>query len=92
MDRLHLGEKEAILLSLNLDADLIILDEKHAREIAQQKGLNVTGLLGILDEASKRGLIDIKNAIDKLIKTTFRINPYILKKLIELFQARIPRL
>jgi predicted nucleic acid-binding protein len=49
LERLHSGEREAILLAEELKANLIILDEKAARQIARERGLNLTGLLGILD-------------------------------------------
>lgn len=82
-DRLHAGELEAIALAEQLNADLIILDEKAARETAFQCGLKVTGLLGILDEATARGLIDSTTAIDRLQRTTFRASPRILKALLD---------
>jgi predicted nucleic acid-binding protein len=79
LDRLHPGEREAIALAEQLGADLILLDEKAARQIAAERGLNVTGLLGILDEAATRGLIDLPTAIDRLRQTTFRASPWLLK-------------
>jgi predicted nucleic acid-binding protein len=83
LDRLHRGEREAILLAGHLNADLIVLDEKAAREAARQKGLKVTGLLGILDEGANRGLIDLPTAVDRLRQTTFRASPRILKQLLD---------
>ena len=83
LNRLHKGEREAILLAKQINADIIILDEKAARIIAKNKGLNVTGLLGIIDIAARKNLIDITNTIKKLNKTNFRISPSILKKLLK---------
>ena len=56
MNRLHAGERDAIALAQNLEADLVILDEKAARKVAKERGLQVTGLVGILDEAATRGM------------------------------------
>jgi predicted nucleic acid-binding protein len=81
--RLHLGEIEAILLAEQLGADLIILDEKPARRVAAERGLRVTGTLGILKEAAVRGLIDLPVAVERLRQTTFRVTPRLLQNLLK---------
>jgi predicted nucleic acid-binding protein len=53
---LHAGEREAILLAVELHAPLLI-DEHRGRDIARARGLNVIGSLRILGEAKTRGLI-----------------------------------
>jgi len=82
LDRLHPGESEAISLAQNLFADLVLLDEKAARQAAIDKGLRISGLLGIMDEAASRGLLDLSEAIERLQHTNFRIAPYILRSLL----------
>jgi len=86
LSRLHPGEREAIVLAQQLRADLIILDERAARQVAEEHGLNVTGLLGILDEAATRGLIDLPAAVERLRQTTFRASPRLLKLLLDRHQ------
>jgi predicted nucleic acid-binding protein len=54
---LGLGEREAILLAEEVDADILISDDAAARLIASQRGLRFTGTLGILREARDQGLI-----------------------------------
>lgn len=83
LDKLHLGEKQAIRLAEELGADLILLDEKDARSIAARRGIALTGLLGILDEAANRQLIQMPEAIDKLKATSFRASPTLLKSLLQ---------
>jgi hypothetical protein len=51
------GEAEAIVLAQELPADLLILDERHAREKARRLGIRFTGVLGVLVEAKVRGLL-----------------------------------
>jgi predicted nucleic acid-binding protein len=51
------GEAEAVALSIEIHADLLLVDEKPARRIATKFGLERTGLLGVLLEAKARGLI-----------------------------------
>jgi predicted nucleic acid-binding protein len=86
LDRLHKGESEAVMLAEQLGADLIVLDDKAAREVAAQRGLKVIGLLGILAEGAHRGLIHLPTAVDHLRQTTFRASPRILKRLLDQHQ------
>jgi hypothetical protein len=51
------GEAEAIVLAQELPADLLILDERHAREKARRLGIKFTGVCGLLVEAKGRGLL-----------------------------------
>lgn len=83
--KLDLGESEAIVLANNIDADLIIIDERKARRIAKDIGLNVTGTLGILVEAKQRGLVkELKPLLDKLIKNKIRISKKLYQDILEL--------
>ena len=75
LHRLHRGEQEAILLGKKIAADLLLLDEKTARNAAVEQGLNVTGLVGILDRAATRGLISLPSVLTRLSRTNFRIAP-----------------
>ncbi|MFM2314487.1 MAG: hypothetical protein RLZZ04_3763 [Cyanobacteriota bacterium] len=86
LERLHSGEREAILLAEELKANLIILDEKAARQIARERGLNLTGLLGILDYSATRQLIDLPTVLERLQQTTFRASPRLLRSLLERHQ------
>ncbi len=51
------GEAEVIALAQEIGADLVILDERLARQHAQRLGLQLTGTLGVLLKAKKHGLI-----------------------------------
>lgn len=83
LNRLHDGEREAIRLAEQLNADLIVLDEKTARRIASQRGLRVTGTLGVLKEAAERGLVDLPVAVERLKQTNFRVSPRLLRLLLK---------
>ena len=86
---LHKGESEAIILSIELNADLLIVDDKDARKVASDLGLNIIGTVGILLLAKKKGYYkEIKPIIDKLLEKGFRLSKdvveYVLKEADEL--------
>jgi len=51
------GEAEAILLAEEVKADFLLIDERRGRRLAQQRGLPVLGLLGLVLIAKRRALI-----------------------------------
>ena len=62
------GEAEAIGLALQLDADVLLIDERKARHLAAYLELGVVGLLDVLQEAKQRHLIiSVKPLLDELI-------------------------
>lgn len=64
------GEAESIALALELDATLLLLDEKEGRHIAQRLGVRVLGVVGILLQAKTQGAIDeIRPHLDALRQT-----------------------
>ena len=56
-EQLDPGEAEAIVVAVELSAELLLVDEKRGRRTAIERGLEVTGLLGVLAEAKARSLI-----------------------------------
>ena len=64
---LDLGESEAITLAVEKEAGLVLLDEREGRRRARNVGLEVTGALGILAQADRRGDLDsLSDALDRL--------------------------
>jgi predicted nucleic acid-binding protein len=75
------GEREAIALAEGMGADLVLLDEKRARQVARERGLTRTGLLGVLDRAAQAGLVQIGDVLERLGRTNFRVEPRLIEAL-----------
>ena len=75
------GEHTALLLSGQLRSDVVLLDESPARALALQRGLKVSGTLGVLCDAAQAGLLELPTALDLLRKTNFRASPELWKSL-----------
>ncbi len=76
------GESEAITLALEKTLPLII-DEKKGRKIAQNLGIKIVGLLGILYLNIKQGYISKEEALNFLelaIQEGFRVDKTLIDK------------
>ena len=80
---LDAGEGEAILLAQQLNADLLLLDDMKARRNATERGLVITGILGILDQAATMKLIALPAAVQNLKSTSFWASDSLLQKLLD---------
>ncbi|WP_457641817.1 DUF3368 domain-containing protein [Persephonella sp.] len=66
---IDIGEVEAIALSLEIKANLLLIDDRKGRTIAEKENINITGTVGILIKAKKLGIIkEIKPYIYELIE------------------------
>lgn len=83
LDQIQIGEREAILLAEQIQADFIVLDDRKARRIAHGRRLNVIGTVGILTVGAKKGLINLREAVDDLKRTNFRASSDMLKLLVQ---------
>lgn len=81
--KLDAGEIHAIALAQELGAKVLI-DERNAYEAAKACGLTATGTLGILDAAAERDLLNLRDALGRLVsQTNFRHTQSLLDRLIE---------
>jgi predicted nucleic acid-binding protein len=76
------GESEVITLAKRRSVKLVLLDERKARRAARDRNLLVTGTLGILDRGAALGVIDIRVALDRLQRTSFRVSPRLIRSLL----------
>lgn len=67
------GEAEVIVLSKELGAGLVVIDELTARKVAILMGLPIIGTVGLLIQAKKTGLIkEVKPHLDEMIRQGIR--------------------
>lgn len=80
------GEAGVLVLGNELEADLLLIDEKKARRIAVQAGFEVLGVLGVINLAISKGLIDRKEApvmVDTLKNKGFRLGGSLVEKFLK---------
>jgi predicted nucleic acid-binding protein len=86
------GERAAIALAEAVGATLVLMDDRAGVTAARAAGFTVTGTLGILDRAARRGMIDLPSAFARLQATNFRCHQAIINHLLARYAAdrRLP--
>jgi predicted nucleic acid-binding protein len=77
------GESQAIILADELKSDVLIIDEKKGRKVAQQLGITITGTIGILIQAHNEGIIssdEIKQYFDQLKNSNIRLSDSLIQQ------------
>ena len=83
---LDYGESQAIALAVELRADYLIIDEYKGRQRAEEMGVRIVGLLGILIAAKKHGHVQFVSPILKRARANgFRLSD----RLVQLVLARL---
>src|SRR2546421_5417298 len=80
---LDAGEREAISLASELQATLLLMDERDGVTIARHRGLKVVGTLAALDLAAAHGLVELQTMFDRLRATTFRSPVRLMASMLE---------
>jgi len=75
------GETAAILAAEFLHADLLLIDERAGRAVAQGRGLAVRGTLGVLVQARQFNVLPaLKPVLEALVAAGFRIAPALVRE------------
>lgn len=84
--QLHDGEVEVMILSKEIDADVVIIDDANAKKHAKYLQLPVTGTLGVLIKAKQLGYVDeLKPILHCMIENGI----YISQNLVDLCLAQV---
>ncbi len=76
------GERAAIALAIDLRASLLLMDDRAAVEEARLRGLQVTGTIGVLLLAARRGIVDLEATFLRLQTTNFYYSSAFLERLL----------
>ena len=90
LPKLDEGEKQAIALFEEINANALIIDERLEREEARTRGIFVIGTLGVLNSAAEKGFLNLSVALSKLKQTSFRASEKLIADLL-LFEAEKSR-
>ncbi len=82
--QLHDGEVEVMILSKEISADVVIIDDANAKKHAKYLGLPVTGTLGILIKAKQKGYVEeLKPILEHMVQNGIYISKKVLKICLE---------
>ena len=83
LDELDLGEAETIILTQELGADWVLMDERRGRRKLVQLGINKIGTLGILLKAKQSDLLaEVKPELESLRQQGFSVTQAIVEAIL----------
>ena len=80
------GEREAISLALELQADILLIDERAGRMEAEARDIQVAGTLAVLLLGAIRGHINFPEAIAELRRHGFRLSHKVELAMLERYE------
>lgn len=79
------GESESIIIVDEQKSDLLIMDERKGRKVAEKMGITLTGTVGILIQAFNEKMIsadDVKLCLQNMRNQNIRISESLVEKVL----------
>jgi len=88
--RLGLGEREALKLCKQLNAEYFVVDDREARRVSRILNIVPLGTCGVIVKACRQGSVSSKEALhmlDTLVRVGFRISATVYRRVLDELQA-----
>ena len=76
-----------IILADELKSDVLIMDERKGRKVAEKLGIKITGTVGVLLQSYSENMIssdEIKTYLDQLKNSNIRLSESLIQKALEM--------
>lgn len=77
------GEAAALAYAVEMDADLLLLDEREGRQAARRHEIPVTGAIGVLLRAARQGNLSLREELDALREAGFWISDSLYEEVLK---------